>query len=174
MKNILSNGLKLGVTLIVIYLILYFIDPRLNFDPTIGIAYTTIISLFFLIRAGFQQRKNLGGYMGFGQVFVASIAIYAMASFIIYMIFSTLMVKFNPELLELMREASNKVIESTMSMMGMSQEEIALAIEEANEKPLQFSLSSQFVTWIIGIILPGCVYALIASLITKKKDTSVA
>ncbi len=173
MKRILSNGLMLGVTLIVIYLILHFINPRLNFDFTIGIVYTTVVSVFFLIRAGFKRRKSLGGYLGFSEVFMASIAIYAIGSLIV-VLFTTLMVKFNPELLDLLREMSNKAMESTMSMLGKSQGEIALAIEEANENGHQFSLGSQLVSWIIGIIFPGCIYALIASLIAKKKDKSVA
>lgn len=172
MKKILLNGLILGVTLIVIYLVLHFIEPRLNYDFTIGIVYSTIVSIFFLVRAGFQQRKSLGGYLGFSEVFVASLAIFAIGSFII-VLFTTLMIKFNPELLELMREMSNKTMASTMRMMDKSPGEIALAIEEANENGPQFTLSTQLVSWIIGIILPGCIYALITSLITKKKKSNI-
>ena len=67
--------------------------------------------------------------------------------------------------------------ESIFSMMGMSEEQIALAIEEANESldPNQFtSLSTTLIGWLVTIIFPGLLYALIASLITKKKDKSVA
>ena len=175
MKNILINGLLAGAVLIVVYLVFYYINPRLNFDFTLGIIISTIIYLFFLIRAGFQQRKMLGGFLGFGEVFVPSIAIYALASFM-GVIFTFIMIIFNPELVELMKERANQVMESTFGMMGMSEEQIALAIEEANEKqdPDQFtSLSTTLTGWLITIIFPGLLYALIASLITKKKDKSM-
>ncbi len=176
MKNILLNGLLAGAVFIVVYLVFYFIDPSLNFDFTLGTIYTTIIYLFFLIRAGFQQRKSLGGFLGFGEVFVRSIAIFAIASFI-GVIFMIVMIRLNPELVELMKETSNQLMESMLNMMGQSEEQIALKIEEANESqdPNQFtSLSTQLIGWLIGIIFPGFIYALIASLITKKKDKSVA
>ena len=174
MKNILLNGLLAGAVFIVVYLVFYFIDPSLNFDFTLGTIYTTIIYLFFLIRAGFQQRKSLGGFLGFGEVFVSSIAIYAIASFI-GVIFMIIMIRLNPELVELTKETSNQFIENTLSMMGQSEEQIALAIEEANERdPNQFtSFGTQLIGWLIGIIFPGFIYALIATLITKKKDKSI-
>ena len=175
MKNILINGILAGAVLIVVYLVFYFINPSLNFDFTRGIIMSTIIYLFFLIRAGFQQRKNLGGFLGFGEIFVPSIAIYAIAS-LIGVIFSFIMIILNPELVELVKESANQMNENIFSMMGMSEEQIALAIEEANESldPNQFtSLSTTLIGWLVTIIFPGLLYALIASLITKKKDKSV-
>ena len=175
MKNILLNGLLAGVVFIVVYLVFYFIDPSLNFDYTLAIIYTSIIYLFFLIRAGFQQRKSLGGFLGFGEVFVPSIAIYAIASFI-GIIFTFIMMKINPELVELTKESSNRVMKSTMSMMGMSEEQVALAIEEANESqdPNQYtSFGTQLLGWLGTIIFPGLIFVLIASFVTKKKDKSV-
>ncbi len=176
MKNILLNGLLAGAVLIVVYLVFYFIDPSLNFDLTLGIIYPPIIYLFFLIRAGFQQRKSLGGFLGFGEAFVRSIAIYAIASFI-GVIFTIIMIKLNPELVELMKESSNQVAESMLSMTGQSKEQIALAIEEAKESQDSnkfTSLSAQLIGWLVNIIFPGFIFALIASLVTKKKDKSVA
>jgi len=172
MKNILINSLLAGTVSIVVYLVFYFINPSLNFDFTLSIIIGTIIYLFFLIRAGFQKRKKLGGFLGFGEVFVSSIAIYTIASFIV-VIFSFIMIKLNPELVELVKESSNQMNESMMGMMGMSEEQIALAIEEANEMvdPNQFTLlSTALIGWLVTIIFPGLLYALIASLITKKKD----
>ncbi len=176
MKNILLNGLLAGAVFIIAYLVFYFIDPSLNFDVTLSIIYTTIIYLFFLIRAAFQQRKSLGGFLGFGEVFVGSIAIYAIASFI-GVIFTLIMMRLNPELVELMKESSNQAAESMLSMTGQSKEQIALVIEEANESQdfnQLTSLSTQLMGWLINIIFPGLIYALIASLVTKKKDKSVA
>ena len=176
MRYILLNGLMAGAVFIVVYLVFYFIDPSLNFDFTLGIIISTIIYLFFLIRAGFQQRKSLGGFLGFGEVFVPSIAIYTIASFI-GVIFAFIMLKLDPELLELMKESSGQILESMLSMMGQSEEQIALAVEEANEKQ-DFNqstlLSTTLLGWLIGIIFPGLIYALLATLITKKKDKSVA
>jgi hypothetical protein len=176
MKNILINSLLAGAASIVVFLVFHFINPSLNFDFILGILISLVIYLFFLIRAGFQKRKNLGGFLGFGEVFVSSIAIYAIASFIA-VIFSFIMLKLNPELVELVKESSNSMNESMLSMSGMSEEQIALAIEEANETidPNQFTSLSTYITgWLVTIIFPGLLYALIASLITKKKDKSVA
>ncbi len=176
MKNVLINGLLAGAVSIVVALVFHFINPKLNFDFSTSIIVNTVIYLFFLIRAGLQQRKRLGGFLGFGEVFVPSIAIYAIASFIA-VTFSYVMIKLNPEFIELMIESSNNMSESMMSMAGMSEEQIALAIEEANEREdlNQASLLvSQVSGWIGGIIIFGLPYALIASLITKKKDKSIA
>ncbi len=175
MKNILRNGLLAGVVFIGVYLVFHFINPSLNFDFITSIIVNTVIYLFFIIRAGLQQRKKLGGFLGFGEVFVSSIAIYAIAS-LIAVTFSYIMIKLNPELVELMKESSNSMSESMLSMSGMSEEQIALTIEEANEiaDPNQSSsLSTQILGWLGGIIIFGLPYALIASLITKKKDKSI-
>ena len=176
MKNILINGLLAGAVSIVVALVFHFINPSLNFDFSTSIIINTVIYLFFLIRAGFQQRKRLGGFLGFGEVFVPSMGIYAIASFMA-VTFMFIMMKLNPELVELMKESSNNMSESMMSMAGMSEEQIALAIEEANEVEdpnRALSLTAQISGWLGGIIIFGLPYALIASLITKKKDKSIA
>ena len=176
MKNIVINGLLAGAVSIAVALIFHFINPSLNFDFSTSIIVNTVIYLFFLIRAGLQQRKRLGGFLGFGEVFVPSIAIYAIASFMA-VAFMFIMMKLNPELIELMKESSNSMSESMLSMAGMSEEQIALAIEEANEVEdtnQALLLSAQISGWLGGIIIFGLPYALIASLITKKKDKSIA
>ena len=176
MKNILSNGLLAGAVFIVVYLIFHFINPSLNYDFTSNIVVTSIIYLFFLIRAGFQQRKNLDGFLSFGEVFVSSIAIYAIASFI-GILFPFIMILINPELLEIVQESSNQAMESTMRMMGVSEDQIILAIEEANEQQEtnQMNLAvATLISWLISIIFPGTIYVLIASLITKKKGENIA
>jgi len=176
MKNIVINGLLAGAVSMAVALIFHFINPSLNFDFSTSIIVNTVIYLFFLIRAGLQQRKRLGGFLGFGEVFVPSIAIYAIASFMA-VAFMFIMMKLNPELIELMKESSNSMSESMLSMAGMSEEQIALAIEEANEVEdtnQALLLSAQISGWLGGIIIFGLPYALIASLITKKKDKSIA
>lgn len=176
MKNILINSLLAGAVSIVVFLVFHYINPSLNFVFILGTLISLVIYLFFLIRAGLQQRKNLGGFLGFGEVFVSSIAIYAIASFIVT-IFLYIMIKLNPELVELIKESSNSMSESIYGIMGMSEEQIALTIEEANEMVDHnqiFSLSTLLMNWLVAIIIPGLLYALIASLITKKKDKSVA
>jgi len=176
MKNILINSLLAGAALIVVFLVFHFINPSLNFDFVLGTLISLVIYLFFLIRAGFQKRKSLGGFLGLGEVFVSSIAIYTIASFIAT-IFSLIMIKLNPELVELIKESSNSMNERMLGMSGMSEEQIALALEEANEKtdPNQFtSLSTVFIGWLVTIIFPGLLYAVIAAFITKKKDKNVA
>ena len=175
MKNILINSLLAGVVMITVSLVFHFIKPSLNFNFMLSILTSLIIYLFFLIRAGLQQRKRLGGFIGFGEVFVSSIAIYTIVSFIA-VTFSYILIKLNPELVEFMKESSNQMNESVMGMTGMSKEQIELAIEEANETvdPNQFnSISISLMGWLGGVIFPGLLYALIASLITKKKDKSL-
>jgi len=175
MKNILLNGLLAGIVYIVVVLAIHFINPSLNFNFTVTSIFTAIIYLFFLIRAGFQQRKRLGGFLGFGEVFVPSIAIYAIGS-LIGLIFTIIMLTTDPEFAELMRETSKEAMERTLKVTGMSEDQIALEMEKANENQKNdvTSLSTLFVGWLISIIVPGLIYALIASLITKKKDKSIA
>lgn len=176
MKNIITNSLLAAATFIAAYFIFYFIDPSLNFKYSIALPLGIAIYLFFLIRAGIRKRKNLDGFISFGEVFVPSIAIYAIASFIA-MAFSLIMLNLDPELMELMKETTNQTSESMFRMVGMSEEQIALAIEEANEsRDLNQGsiLSTMFVGWLISIIIPGLLYSLIAALIVKKKDKSIA
>ncbi|MCF6296717.1 MAG: DUF4199 domain-containing protein [Flavobacteriaceae bacterium] len=175
MKNILINSLLAGVVSIIFFLAFHFINPSLNFDFTSSILISTVIYLFFLIRAGFQQRKSLSDFLGFGEVFLPSIAIYAIASLIATM-FSYIMIKFNPELIGIAQESVNNINESIFGMVGMSEEQIALSIEEASETVdlnKLTSFSNTIIGWLGDIIIPGLLYALIASLITMKKDKSV-
>jgi len=176
MKNILVNSLLATAIFIVVYFVFYFIDPSLNFKYILILPIGIVIYLFFMIRAGIRKRKSLGGFISFGEVFVPSIAIYAIASFTA-MAFTLIMLNLDPELMELMKETSSQTTESMFRMTGMSEEQIALAIEETSESR-DFDkgsiFSNMFVGWLIGIIIPGLIYALIASLIVKKKDKSLA
>ncbi len=171
MKNGLINGLLAGLVSVVLFFIFNAIDPKLNFSMTYGLLASTVIYMIFMIRAGFQERKDMGGYLKFGEAFLITLVTFAIGS-LINNVFLYIMMGLNPELLEVAMQTTMEATESTLRMAGMSEDQIALALEEQEnnlDAAKVYSLKNIFVSYLSGFVL-GLIYILIASVITKKNE----
>ena len=170
MKNTLINSGLAAFVLIVIFLIMNAINPKLNFAFTINLVISSVVYLFFLIRAGFHNRKNKGGYLGFGEAFINALSIYALVSFL-FSIFFFIMLNINPELMKIAETSYLEMMESGMRMTGLSEEQIALQMEQQGTLDMEKALSwsSSIMGWFGSLIFPGMIYVLITTFITKKK-----
>ena len=169
MKNILTNSLIATIVSIILFFILDKIDPKLNFNPIWGIVTSSIIYFFFIIRAGLQERKKAGGLLGLGEAFIISFGVYAIVS-LLNIFFLLAMIKMYPELMDIAKETSIEMIEKAMAMMGTSENEIALQIEEHNVSQIDmFDLKTMIINWLGALIFPGALYVLIPAFIVRKK-----
>lgn len=169
-NNGIKNGLFMGVASVLFSMILYFINPKMMFG---GVAYLGfLIPLYFMWKAGTDERQSNGGYLSFGgalKVTFLSIVV----GFLISNLFSYVLINFiDPSLIEVIRETSMETAEKMAGMFGGNEdvmEEMKDAMEEQDFSP---TLGSTLLTYLVGLIFPGFVFALIISAIVKKDDPS--
>ncbi len=175
MKNGLTNGLLLAVTSIVLFLVINAVNPPLNFN----VLYSGLISmatyLFFMIRAGRQERKNYNNGLGFGEAFIPAFTTFAVATFI-FNFFWYIMMKNNPHLVDLAIEGSAGIIDLAGKIFGFDTDEIAIELEEqASSEEIRASLTNFKVflsNCFTSLFIPGMLYAIIAAFFSKKKVTN--
>jgi len=171
MKNGLKYGLMAGIVMALIFIIVNFINPALNFYISFSLIVSSVVYLIFMIIAGMKERYFLGGELKFGEAFIVSMIVYAISS-LIFSITTVLAVKFSPELLEVALEVSRESAESTMRMMGASEDQIIEAMEGQQgvnsemSNPYEFSVA--MISWLISLVFPGLLYAIISAAISKK------
>jgi len=170
MKIILKNSLFAAIVFSIMYVILYFIDPRLNFDFNISVITMTIVYMFFMYRAAKQEKERLEGSLKFGEAFLASYSTFALASFI-SIFFTFLVFKLDPSMIDIVNEENIKNAESMWRMAGMSEEEIALNLENQSDGMFNnMSIGTLIIGWLGNIVSFGLIFALIISFIAKDKN----
>ena len=166
MKNALVNGLIGGVVSIILFLILNAINPAYNFNMW-GYILVTLISIIFPIRAGLQERKEKGGHIGFGEVFLISFVVMGIST-LMGMIITYFIIDNNPELQALIQNQSIEINSSMMSAMGLSEAEIALNMEEMENINLS-SFKVMIMGWFSSLIYSLPVAAIISFFIKKEE-----
>lgn len=170
MKHGVINGLIASVVFIVVYFIIHFVSPTLNYSFSFTMGIQLVIFLIFMIRACTQEKKSLGGYLGFGEAFITSFVTYAVGA-----LFPILAVYFHLQADEsamaIALEETQKMVESMAGLFGADEAEIALEMEK-NGNPNTFSFSQSITGWISSLLFPGIIYMLITSFISKKTEKS--
>ena len=171
MKNALVNGLTGGVVISLIFLVINAVSPEFNFSM-MGMLFYIVAYIPFMLRASFRERKRMGGYIGFGEVFITSMVTLAVSSFI-FTIFTYFIMKDNPELMSIAADSSKDFSRSTMSMMGMSDGDIELELEKQYSK-LEgkniFSMNILLMNWFGGLLFPWLLFAAVVSFFVKKEE----
>jgi len=131
-----------------------------------------LVTFIFLVFAGIQKRKSLGGYMDFGQAF-KTIFLVALISSIPSAFVGYFTLIDNPKADALMQEygkSSGDWIAGMQSKItGESKEEILLKMEQENENLGSEKPSFGIGTMLFGSILNSLLYALVLSVFVKKK-----
>lgn len=158
----LRNGLILGLISIVLFLIVYLIDPRLLSNPWYMLL--GFILLFgFMAKACIDARNEGDGFISFGGAFMAA-WLTAIVSMIMGMIFQYVMNTFvDPSLIEIQQEASLEWWGGLMESWGAMDKEEFIEQSQANSQ----DASNPFFM-LIGIIcgsmfmaIPAAIYGLI-------------
>ena len=167
----INYGVYLGVITSLITIIIYGVDIDLFTAPWLGIVLFIIVVAFGAVSA-LNSRKLLGGFISFKQAFSSyfiTIAVGTLMSSIVGIVIFTYI---DPEAAIYLNEQVLILTKETMERIGLPQEAIIAAIEEASKKD-NFSLGAQTQAFVFRLVFYA-VIGLIVGLIVKKTDSKDA
>ena len=167
----INYGVYLGAITSLITIIIYGVDIDLFTAPWLGIVLFIIVVAFGAVSA-LNSRKLLGGFISFKQAFSSYFITIAvgtlMSSIVIIVIFTYI----DPEAAIYLNEQVLILTKETMERIGLPQEAIIAAIEEASKKD-NFSLGAQTQAFVFRLVFYA-VIGLIVGLIVKKTESKDA
>ena len=168
----IKNGLLIGLIVIVLNIVYYFIDPLFAFTNTwVGI-FSFVLLIVLLVVLGLDIRKKIGGYWSFGEAFMSLIIMVAIV-ILLSTIYSFILFKFvDPQL---PAKATAALLEKTTAMlnkMGLDQSKIDASTESFKngemEAKMQPTLKNELVAFGTGLLIYGVISLIIAAIIKKK------
>ncbi|MGY3052287.1 putative Tic20 family protein [Pedobacter sp. UYEF25] len=167
----LKNGLILAAVWIVIYAVLYFINPVMIFTNFWISLVIWVVVIVLLVIIGKSIRTEIGGFWTFGQAFKSFLIIALILSFTSVLYNVVLIKVINPNY---PAEAASAIQDSQKAMMekfGASSDQIDEAIAKSGnmEEKLQANVKNMTTNFGYSIAVYG-VLALILAAILKKNE----
>ena len=161
----IKNGLLAGGASIILGLIAYLINAESFLTYGGWLSFVPVI--YFMVKAATEYKDGeLEGFLSFKEAFSQSWKTYFLYA-VISMIFTYVMMNFvDPSLGEAAKQISIKTIEKMSGMMG--EEGTAAAIEKIeSEEP--YNLKNIAISFLLTLVFPGALIALIIALIVKRE-----
>ena len=167
----LKNGLLLSLVWIVIFALLYFINPVIIFTSFWISLVVWVLMIALLVFVGMNTRKEIGGFWTFGQAFKSFLIISLILAFTSVLYNFVLVKVINPNYPV---EAGVAIRESQKSMMeklGVPEDKIDEAIEKAGNPADQLRPTIKNTTTGFGVsIAVYGIISLILAAIMKKTE----
>ena len=168
-QHALTFGAILGVISAILTLLIYVVDITLMIKWWFGLLMLAV-SIGFVIYAGINYRKEIGGYIDFGPAFLHGFITFAVAGLIGSIISLLLYTVIDPTLPEVLTDAA---VEQAMSMaesFGAPPEALDEAAAQAREQTAgQFSTGGVIKSFFISLIVYA-IFSLITGLIVRRKE----
>jgi len=163
-QNSSGVAFKWAMFYVVVSIVLTYVWQFLNVDQTSAVKYVGYLPFIaFLLLAQKEHRENLGGFITFGQAFVAGL-LYSIIGAVVISIFVYIYFAF------LSPEVFNKIMDTqrdAMTQKGMSSDQVDQAMEIMKKYG---ALITAFVS-IFAIAIFGIIVALVGAAIFKKERT---
>ena len=166
-QNAVRNGWMLGVSLIIISLVFYLISPNAFFTYASWVGFVAYI--YFLYRAGVDERNEQGGYISFGEAFKVSFVALVIGSAIYWVFYYILFNFIDPSLADTQKQIAMEAMEKMSGLIG--QEGYERMMEEMEKQDFGASIGRTLSSFAFSLILPGALFCLIIALIVRKKNT---
>ena len=162
-----KNGLIFGVVSLIFSHVCYMINPKWLMT---GVAYLSIIiTIYFMYRSAVEERRNNEGLLSFGDALKSTFLTYIIGTLIgavyIYLMFNV----FDTSLNEVLREISLEQGEMVAKFLG-AEDQLDTLPDELDNQNIQMNFSMIFMQYLVGLIFPGFILALVISAVTKKEQ----
>jgi len=155
----------MGIALVLVNLLFYLMSVNAFFQYAGLVGF--VIYIAFMVRAGLDQRKELGGYMSFAEAFKVTFQSFLVGSLIYWLFYYILFNFIDPSLAEEQKRMAMEAMEKIGSLMG--EENFEKMLEAVEEQSFQVTVTSVLTNFLTSLIFPGAIFALIISLFIKKK-----
>jgi len=175
--NALNNtairyGLILAAVGIVTQLAIYAINIELMANMSYGIVML-LITIAIVIYFAIQLRKIRGGFATFREMF-GDIFTMLIISAVVGTIFNYVLFNFiDPKLSETLKEATIKNSEAMFAKLGMSGEQIDLALAEIEKQDMSMTIGKSLQQLVIAGIMQSIIGAILAAILKKNKPQEV-
>jgi len=163
------NGLIIGMIMIIVTMVIYFIDVGLFGNSKVGMglfAVSVIVYLIYLTKSVREERSENGGMISFGEAFKASFITGAVAV-VLSTVFTMLLFNvINPEAKEIVLESQIESATGMMEMFGADDDAIDLAISQMEDQN-NFAPGKLAIGLLVNLAI-GAIVCLIIAAIMKK------
>jgi hypothetical protein len=167
-----KNGLLIGLIVVVLNVVYYFIDPLLTFTNMWVGVFSLVLIIALLVILGIDVRKKIGGFWSFGQAF-KSLIIMTVIIVLFSTVYNFILFKFVDT--QLPAKATAALLEkttATLNNLGMDQSKIDEATKTFTngevEAKMQPTIKNEALGFLYGVILYGIISLIIAAIIKKK------
>ena len=172
MKTAAINfGVYLGIITSVITITIYGVNLDLFINTWLGIILFFIV-LAFGVLSSINSRNLSGGFISFKQAFTYYFITIAVGTLISSIVGIAIFTYIDPEAATYLNEQVLIMTKEIMERIGLNQEAVTAAIEEASKND-NFSLGAQTQAFIIRLVFYA-VIGLIVGLIVKKTEAKDA
>lgn len=171
LENIgVKNGLLLAASLVGFGLLLYMVNKATFLNPTLRIAFTLVIPIFFMRKASIEQRKDQGGFINFSEALQPAYLCFIIGT-IAFSVFQFTLMSVDHELVEIQRDIAVESLKSISDFADLSEESIA-NIEEMDTDELKPNLKSLLMSLAINFIFGFIIGAIIAAIVKRVNPES--
>ena len=162
-----QNGIFAGLVGVVLYLLYWFINTDLLFNPVLGVVGIGIYA-YFMWRASIATKEENGGFLTFKQALKPTFLTYVIGS-LIAIIFTYLLYNFiDPTLNDMLQENAIKMGQKIAGWLGADETALEAIREQMEIEGLTMSIGQIIKSYLGGLVFPGFILALIVSAIVKK------
>jgi hypothetical protein len=143
------------------------------FNPTIGLITGIGFAILFIVLSIRADRAEEGGYT-MAEGIKAGMITYGIGTLLstifIYLLINIIDPSLIDEAIAFTREIAEKTANTMAGFMGADETAKAEMMEEMNSQEITnpYTLGKMGISWVVGLIFPGLIIALISSAILKK------
>lgn len=164
----LKYGLMGGLLMIAGYVVLYLIDATLLASFFTIFLYT--FPIFFMIYGGITYRKENGGYESYGEAFTVVFIIAFIAAFMLDMFGYALYKFIDPNLVDIIKEATIEKSEAIYEKMNLPEDQIERQLKVLKYTDFTPTLKTQAMRMAASTGVSLVFSALIALFVKRNKD----
>lgn len=165
-QNAIRYGGFMGLALVLVNLLFYLISVSVFFSYAGFVGF--IVYVGFMVKAGLDERTELGGFMTFGEAFKTTFQVFVIGSLIYWVFYYIMFNLIDPSLADTLKQITMEGMEKVAGFLGEEiYDEMMAQIEEQD---FHITIGRAFQSFITGLIVPGAIFSLIISLFIKKKN----
>jgi len=160
-----KNGIFLAIAYIIFTHVCYLINPKTIFNFFQYLAF--FLSVFFVYRSAIEEKGRNEGLITFSEALKVTFLTYAIGGVIWAIYYYLLINVFDPSLNDVAREVTLELTEGMVDMMG-ADDQLDNIEDQLDEQNMTMSFPIIFMNYLVSLIFPGFILALIISAITKN------
>ena len=129
-----------------------------------------LITGFFMWKAATAERSDNGGGLSFGNAFKTSFIVWLIASLLSILFMYVLINFIDTSLLDVILQTQKDAMNQMSGLLG--EEATAAAMAEIESQGASFGVGTVALGWIMGLVFPGAIIALIIAAIVKRDGSA--